>query len=194
MLKDYAARNPVVTMIGTPNNSPRVTRTAAGSPIDREWVRRTLRRFWFLAAMVLGLITAWAWFSVMFGPHGWVEFERERAELQWLRKEIERELRENNALKRRVDKLRTDRRAIEDEAIKQGFLHPGQLVFVLPQSPDELAKLRPPDRTETGKPATRGLNWTNYRWTSTGVMFVAATAGYALLLRCWLARGTTRGR
>ena len=193
MLKNCAARNPVATMIVTPNNSPQVTRAAAGSPIDREWLRRTHRRFWFPAATVLGLVTAWAWFAAMFGPHGWVEFRRERAELQQLRKDVEQQRRENNSLKRRVDKLRTDRKAIEDEAIKQGFLHRSQRVFVLPHALDKLAKPRPSDRTETGKPATQGLDWTNYRWTSTGIMFVAATAVYALLLRYRLARGTTRG-
>jgi cell division protein FtsB len=83
---------------------------------------------------------------VVFGTNGMVAWSQKRAQHRELQKHIEELQKENMRVSQRIEKLKTDPKAIEKEAREQlRYAKPGEVVYTMPEqrpqsSPDEAAK------------------------------------------------------
>ena len=96
-------------------------------------------------AAVLALVILFG-FHVIFGANGMVVYVNKRAELRKLEGETQKLEQENQQLTRDVDDLKTSPKAIENEARKQGYAKPGEIIYQMPQKP------QPPAQAQVSKP------------------------------------------
>ncbi|KAA6460874.1 septum formation initiator family protein [Acidobacteria bacterium AB60] len=100
----------------------------------RERALEGIARFWRPAGtglmVTLALLLGW---HVVNGKHGLSAWQQNRQEDKELRKEIQDLQQENDRLRVRVDKLRSDPNAIEHEAReKLHYAKPGEVIVDLP--------------------------------------------------------------
>ena len=111
-------------------SSPEMPR--AGAPIDPEFERKRRRRrhaaIGALCAVFLGGTAA-----AFFGERGYFDVRRQRREFLAMRIEVAAHQDRLQALKREVDRLRLDPRAIERIAREElGYTEPGEITLLLP--------------------------------------------------------------
>ena len=95
-----------------------------------------------LATSVVAVLTAWLFAHVMFGANGMVIYREKKTEYQSLQKEIDGLQKENDTYTFHVKALKTDPKAIEQEAREQlHYARPGEVIYVTP------APLAPPRPT-----------------------------------------------
>ncbi len=81
----------------------------------------------FLLAVLLGL-------HVVFGPNGFLAYQKKKAEYRTLGTDVERMQKENDALTQRIKALKSDPATIEKEAREQlRYARPGELVYTYPE-------------------------------------------------------------
>ncbi len=96
------------------------------------WFYRTRR---IVATLCIGVLAVLIGYKVVFGANGTVEWRAKRAEFQRLQSDIDKAALEHQALETRVKKLQSDPNTIIKEAReKLGFVMPGEVVLVQPQS------------------------------------------------------------
>jgi cell division protein FtsB len=100
-----------------------------------------IRRHWVLAAGALVLLCAWTWSCIMYGPNGWLDYRKRQAEYQRLQLAVQQMQQENDRLVHHIKGLQSDPRVIEDEARKQGYVRPGERIYILPQPPPGVLKM-----------------------------------------------------
>jgi len=111
--------------------SPAIARTLAA-------LRRlyALRRK--LGTGAIGLLTAWMFIHVMFGPNGMVVYQKKRTEYRKLQQEIQVLQKENQRYNEQVKALKSDPNAIEKAAREElRYARPGEVVYVVPQPTHE---------------------------------------------------------
>jgi cell division protein FtsB len=118
---------------------------AAAQSSANAWGRRFFTRYWYLAAIALALLSVWSWSCVMLGPNGWRSYQQNKAERRQLQFEIQQLQRENDRLGRRVRGLLSDPRVQEEEARNQGYVRPGEIIYMLRKtSPNTAGSQNPP--------------------------------------------------
>jgi cell division protein FtsB len=86
-----------------------------------------------LATAAVAIFTAWLFAHVMFGANGMVVYRQKKAEYQTLEKQIDHLQKENNTDTAQIKALKTDPKAIEQEAREQlHYVRPGEVVYVSP--------------------------------------------------------------
>jgi cell division protein FtsB len=89
-----------------------------------------------LATAMVAVLTAWLFVHVMFGANGMVIYRQKKTEYQTLQKEIEGLQKENGSYTSQVKALKTDPKAIEQEAREQlHYARPGEVIYVTPAPP-----------------------------------------------------------
>jgi cell division protein FtsB len=89
-----------------------------------------------LATVAVGLLAAWLFVHVMFGANGMVVYRQKKAEYQSLQKELGDLQKENETYTSQVKSLKTDPKAIEQEAREQlHYARPGEVIYVTPPPP-----------------------------------------------------------
>lgn len=166
----------------------------------RGW--RLLRRYWYIAALTVALLSGWTWSCVMYGPNGWVVYQKKKAELRQLHISLQQLQRENDALARHVKGLRADPRVIEDEAIKKGYVRPGARVYVLSPTRDATGRqplaggskvpTQPGFGAPSGKTAASDGRVASMR--AMVVLTLVAIVAGLVFHRLWLRRITKRER
>jgi cell division protein FtsB len=92
----------------------------------------TLRRK--LGTAAIGLLAAWLFIHVMFGPNGMVVYQNKRAEYHKLQQDIQVLQEENERYDEQVKALKSDPKAIEKAAREElRYARPGEVVYVVPQ-------------------------------------------------------------
>ena len=88
-----------------------------------------------LATVAVVGLTAWLFAHVTFGANGMVVYRQKKAEYQNLQKEIDGLQKENDTHTSQVKALKTDPKAIEQEAREQlHYARPGEVIYVTPAS------------------------------------------------------------
>lgn len=86
-----------------------------------------------VATAAVAVFTAWLFAHVMFGANGMVVYRQKRAEYQTLEKQIDGLKQEKNTYTEQIKALKTDPKAIEQEAREQlHYVRPGEVVYVSP--------------------------------------------------------------
>jgi cell division protein FtsB len=138
------------------------------------------RRRWLLAAGALALLFARTLSCVIYGPDGWADYQKKRAELRQLNVALQQLQQENVELERHVRGLRSDRQVIEDEARKQGYVRPGERVYIpmpLRNSPPLAGGPQKPTQPGHGEQtAVNGGRLTSVRATVVLVLFAIAAS------------------
>jgi cell division protein FtsB len=117
----------------TPAASPKPLRERA-----LEWSLRMWRPVGTAVVVLLALLLGW---HVVTGKHGLSAWQQNRSEDKELRKEIDDLQLENDRLKVRVEKLKSDPNAIEHEAReKLHYAKPGEVIVDLPVQKSETAQ------------------------------------------------------
>ncbi len=81
----------------------------------------------FALVVLLGL-------HVVFGPNGFLAYQKKRAEYRTLGTDVERIQKENDQLTQRIKALKTDPATIEKEAREQlRYARPGEIVYTYPE-------------------------------------------------------------
>jgi len=89
-------------------------------------------------AILLTLLLTW---HVINGKHGLSFWQQKRAEDRALQKEIRDLQKENGALQSRIEHLKSDPEAVEQEARKRfHYVRPGEVIYTLPAEPAQPAK------------------------------------------------------
>lgn len=97
----------------------------------------TIRRT--LGTWALFVLAACLAFHVVFGANGWIVYEKKKAEYRKVNEEVGRIQQENDRLKKQIQALRTDPKAIEKEAREQlKYTKPGEVVYVMPAPRQEV--------------------------------------------------------
>ena len=99
------------------------------------WLAREWRRLGTAAAILLigGLLL-----HATFGANGMVTYRQKRAEMQSLKKEVDRLQKENGEYVDQIKSLKSDPAAIEKEAREQlHYTKRGEVVFVAPDPPQK---------------------------------------------------------
>jgi cell division protein FtsB len=99
------------------------------------WLAREWRRLGTVAAILLigGLLL-----HATFGANGMVTYRQKRAEMQSLKKEVDRLQKENGEYVDQIKSLKSDPAAIEKEAREQlHYTKRGEVVFVAPDPPQK---------------------------------------------------------
>jgi cell division protein FtsB len=113
---------------------------ASSAPLHRRilaWMQRAWRPGATAVAVALAGLLMW---HVVNGKHGLSVWQKQRAEDQQLRKEIQDLDQENARLRAHIERLKTDPEAIEHEAReKLHYAKPGEVIVTLPD-----AKKTPP--------------------------------------------------
>ncbi len=108
----------------------------------RERALETAQSIWRPAATVVAvaLILLFGW-GVVNGKHGLSAWQQQRVKDQQLRHDIQDLQQENAHLRDHVDRLKTDRNAIEHEAREQlHYAKPGEVIYTLPAQPQTQAQ------------------------------------------------------
>ena len=86
-----------------------------------------------IATAAVLLLTAWLFAHVMLGANGMVVYRQKKTEYQSLQKEIDGLQKETDTYTSRVKALKTDPKAIEQEAREQlHYARPGEVIYVTP--------------------------------------------------------------
>jgi cell division protein FtsB len=86
-----------------------------------------------LATGLVVVLTAWLFAHVMFGANGMVVYRQKKAEYQVLQKEIDGLQKQNDTYTSQVKALKTDPKAIEQQAREQlHYARPGEVIYVTP--------------------------------------------------------------
>ena len=86
-----------------------------------------------LATLGVAILTVWLFAHVMFGDNGMVVYRQKKADYQTLQKAIDGLQKENDSFNSQVKALKTDPRAIEQEAREQlHYARPGEVIYVNP--------------------------------------------------------------
>ena len=89
-----------------------------------------------LATAGVAVLTVWLFAHVMFGANGMVVYRQKKTEYQNLQKEIDGLQKENDTYDSQVKALKTDPKAIEQEAREQlHYARPGEVIYVTPAPP-----------------------------------------------------------
>jgi cell division protein FtsB len=95
------------------------------------WFYRTRRK---LAAGAIFALAVLLSVHVVFGPNGFLAYQKKKAEYRTLGKEVERIQKENDAFTQRIKALKTDPATIEREAREQlRYARPGEIVYTYPE-------------------------------------------------------------
>jgi cell division protein FtsB len=87
---------------------------------------------------ILGLALLLLAIHDLFGSHGLLAMRRTQTQMQELRREIDRLNKANSDLNHQVQALRTDPKAVERIAREEmGLARPGEMIFKLPDQPQE---------------------------------------------------------
>lgn len=87
-----------------------------------------------LGTGAIGLLAAWMFIHVMFGPNGMVVYQQKRAEYHKLQQDIQVLQKENQRYSQQVKALQSDPKAIEKAAREElRYARPGEVVYVVPQ-------------------------------------------------------------
>jgi cell division protein FtsB len=104
---------------------------AASGASSGSWGRECFRRYWYLAAVLSGLLSGWAWSFVVCGANGWVAYQQKKVERLELQTQLQQLQKENDELARHVKGLQSDPRVQEEEVRKQGYLRQGEQAYRL---------------------------------------------------------------
>ena len=121
----------------------KTARAQASTRRTFEWLRHARGTLATAGVALLALLLA---AHVVFGTNGMVAWGQKRAQHRELRKHIGELQKENMRVSERIEKLKTDPKAIEKEAREQlRYAKPGEVVYTMPEqrpqsSPDEAAK------------------------------------------------------
>jgi cell division protein FtsB len=121
-----------------PENSP-----VPAAPLSRRqrllnWAQRVWRPAGTAVAILLALLLTW---HVIHGKHGLSFWQQKRVEDRALENEIRELQQENGALHSRIEQLKSDPEAIEQEARKRfHYARPGEVIYTLPAEPAHSAK------------------------------------------------------
>ena len=86
-----------------------------------------------LATGSVVVLTAWLFAHVMFGANGMVVYRQKKTEYQVLKKEIDGLQKQNDNYTSQVKALKTDPKAIEQQAREQlHYARPGEVIYVTP--------------------------------------------------------------
>ena len=112
-------------------------RKVSRPPSFSERVAHAVVRAWRPAGSVLAVALAGLlMWHVVSGKHGLSVWQQKRVEDKQLRKEIDGLQQENAKLRERVQKLKSDPHAIEQEAReKLHYAKPGEVIYALPPDP-----------------------------------------------------------
>ncbi|HYK88232.1 MAG TPA: septum formation initiator family protein [Acidobacteriota bacterium] len=88
------------------------------------------KEIYYIVCIVL--LVVMTMFSV-WGPGGYMEMKRVRAELEWHRLRVEALRRNNNAKLQSIQALRSDKQTLENMARQNGFGRDGEIVQQLPE-------------------------------------------------------------
>jgi cell division protein FtsB len=89
-----------------------------------------------IATGVVGVLTVWLFFHVMFGANGMVVYRQKRAEYQELVSEVDREQKENDRSMDNIKDLKSNPKTIEKVAREElHYTRPGEVVYVAPPPP-----------------------------------------------------------
>jgi cell division protein FtsB len=99
---------------------------------DRSRAGHARRRL--AGAVLLALLVVWIGYFFAFGPNGWFDHQRKRAEFAELAAAHRQLEQENRDLQKRIVELQTNRHAIEAAARDMGMVRPGDIV-VHPDAP-----------------------------------------------------------
>ncbi len=81
----------------------------------------------FALAVLLGM-------HVVFGPNGFLAYQKKKAEYRALGKDVERIQKENDELSQKIKALKSDPATIEKEAREQlRYARPGEIVYTYPE-------------------------------------------------------------
>jgi len=113
--------------------------------VAARWVERTrpawagrAREWRLIGSIAAILLVAGALLHAMLGPNGLVVYRQKRAEVQLLRREVDRLQKENTQYAERIKQLKSDPAAIEKEAREQlHYTRKGEVVFVAPEPPQK---------------------------------------------------------
>ncbi len=94
-----------------------------------QWFERARRR---LATVAIVAVSAFMLWHVIYGANGAMVFQQKRATVKKLQTDLVTLQAENEAYRRRVEQLKSDRQTIEIEARKFGLVKPGEVVFQQP--------------------------------------------------------------
>jgi cell division protein FtsB len=116
---------------------------------DRERRRRLYRS---TIALFLGTIFIAGSAAALIGNHGYLGLRRSRQELALLRAKVDKKYAEVTELRKEVERLKSDPRAVERIAREHlGFTKPGEVTFLLPLESDRASG----DRLSFPPPALR---------------------------------------
>lgn len=106
-----------------------------------EFLRRNARYFFALAFCLLVL-------QDVFGAHGLMAMHRSKTKMREVQAQIEQLDKENQDLRQKIHRLKTDPSAIEKIARdRMGLARPGELIFQMPQSkPSSQSQSQPSSR------------------------------------------------
>lgn len=135
-------RLPRMTRFPRPEDGLRavVARAPQAEAIAASWIecaRPTLLLMYSLrrriATIAVTLLAVSLFVHVMFGANGMVVYKQKRAELEALRKQIDKVQRENERYTQQIQGLKSEQTSIEKEAREQlGYAKPGEYVYVPP--------------------------------------------------------------
>lgn len=167
------------------------------------WGREWFRRYWYLSAVLSGLLSAWTWSCVVCGANGWIAYRQKTAERRELQIEVQQPRRENDELEKHAKCLQSDPCVQEEEPRKQGYVRPGERGYRLEAGPNGAS----PPSSPCGPlvPAQAGCSAASSRAAAREtrlcgrltmlLAFLAAAAACAALRPFWFVRGPAeRGR
>jgi cell division protein FtsB len=99
----------------------------------RPWVRRLVRRRRLLPALLIAFLVLRIVCNALYRPNGWMEYRQKHAENQELLREVRQLQQEIEGRKRHIEDLRHNPRVLEDEARRQGYVRPGEIIFAPPK-------------------------------------------------------------
>jgi len=122
--------------------SPIPDAVRAGGNVDPELERKRRRRH-RATIVLLSLIFVGGVAAALFGDRGYLDVARQRAKQREMKQEFDDHLARVQALKKQVDRLRTDATAVERIAREElGYVAPGEITLLLPgEDPAEAHRL-----------------------------------------------------
>ncbi len=140
-----------------PSDARPAEEPAPGRAPDPERERRK-RLFHSMLALFLGTIFVAGSIAALIGNHGYLGLRRIRQEQAQVQADVDRKLAEVTELRKDVERLKTDPRAVERIAREDlGFVKPGEVTFLLPEQRDRAPGDRlilPPPALRSTKPKT----------------------------------------
>ena len=86
-----------------------------------------------LGTAAVGVLAAWMFVHIMFGPNGMIVYQKKRDEYHKLQQDIQVLQKENQGYDQQIKALKTDPKAIEKAAREElRYARPGEVVYVVP--------------------------------------------------------------